>query len=144
MCKFAVASFDVSDKWCIYKHHFIKSGCHRLPFGTERMFFNCSCQKSWPNELVPESSLLSAIDNRPACISSFTSIDGSLDGSLVNGSLDGSLVNGLLDGSLGNGLLDVSLVNCCCVGCSWISVVCNFFIVLFKSPCRFFLNSTHW
>ena len=47
-----------------------------------------------------------AIDNRPACTSSFTSIDGSLG----NGSLDGSLVNG------------------CCVGCSWISVFCNFYM----------------
>ena len=81
--------------------------------------------------------MFSAIDNRPACISSFTSIDGSLDGSLGNGSLDSSLGNGALDGSLVNGLLDGSLVNGCCVGCSWISIVCNFFIVLFKSPCFF-------
>ena len=116
-------SYKLDDKWYIYKNHFIKSGCHRLPFGTKRIFSSCSYQKSWPNELIPESSLFSAIDSRPTCTSSFTLIEGLLS----NGSLDGSLVNG------------------CCVGCSWISVAGIFFIViLFKNPCRFFLNSTHW
>ena len=105
-------SYKLDDKWYIYKTHFIKSGCHRLLFGTKWIFSSCSCQKSWPNELIPESKLFSAIDSRPACTSSFTLIEGSLSNGSLDGSLDGSLVNG------------------CCVGCSWISVA-GIFSLLF-------------